>query len=186
MRVIAGSARGRRLHPPSGSRVRPTSDRVKEALFSTLTSRFGTLEDLVVLDLFAGAGGLGIEALSRGCAVAYFVDSHRDSIALIRKNLAATGLTGQSIIIEGDALKAIRHLAAHKVFFDIILIDPPYAETALTGDALKLITDMELLSAGGLLAVETDNRCQLQFPEQTVLSARKVYGDTALWLLEQQ
>ena len=132
MRVIAGSARGRKLNRPAGSRVRPTADRVKEALFSTLTSRFGSFDEVVVLDLFAGSGGLGIEALSRGAASAVFVDCHPDSIALTKSNLLLTGLADSATLIMMDASKALKRLSAERVLFDVIFIDPPYNDTDLS------------------------------------------------------
>lgn len=186
MRVIAGSAKGRKLHPPSGSRVRPTADRVKEALFSSLTSRIGSLEGLNVLDLFSGSGSLGIEALSRGAKSVLFIDSHPDSIALTRKNLLLAGFHDQATVSGGDALKAIRQLSEKKTVFDIILIDPPYAEKVLAEEALALIVNLNLLSGSGVIAVETDNKFELPFPGTLLLANRKVYGDTALWIFEHE
>jgi len=165
MRVIAGSARGRTLHPPVGSRVRPTADRVKEAVFSSLTSRLCSFEGLNVLDLFAGSGSLGIEALSRGAGSAVFVDSHAESINLTRKNLQLTGLDKTAILITMDALKAVRHLATKGLTFDIILVDPPYADKELTARVLKLLADSALTAPNGVLVFETDNSCQLLTPE---------------------
>ncbi|NVN98210.1 MAG: 16S rRNA (guanine(966)-N(2))-methyltransferase RsmD [Geobacteraceae bacterium] len=184
MRVIAGTAKGRKLHPPTGSRVRPTADRVKEALFSSLTSRFGSFDGVNVLDLFSGSGGLGIEALSRGAKKVVFVDAHPESIALTQKNLALTGFTDQATVLKSDALKAIRQLSDNGTVFDLILIDPPYADKEVTTEALTLIVKSSLLSSSGVMAVETDNRFELPLPDTLSLANKRVYGDTATWLLE--
>jgi len=184
VRVIAGSARGRILHPPVGIRVRPTADRVKEAVFSSLSSRLCSLEGLKVLDLFAGSGSLGIEALSRGAAAAVFVDSHADSINLTRKNLQLTGFDKAATLILKDAVTAVRNLSKKGVTFDIILVDPPYADKELTERVLELLADSGLTATHGILVFETDNRCELHSPESFRLFNRKVYGDSAIWMFE--
>lgn len=184
MRVIAGSARGRRLHPPAGSRVRPTADRVKEALFSALSSRFGSFEGLSVLDLFAGSGGLGIEALSRGVAETLFVDSHPESITLVRKNLTMTGLESAAALLLMDACKALKRVAADGRRFDIVLVDPPYADKELSERVLKLLAELDLLSQSSIIAFETDSRSELSTPDNIRLVSRKVYGDTAVSFFE--
>jgi 16S rRNA (guanine966-N2)-methyltransferase len=123
MRVVAGSARGIRLVAPSGHTTRPTSDRVREATFNALGS-MGVVEEAAVLDLFAGSGAMGIEALSRGAARATFVDSDRQAVEAIRANLEATNLTGVATIKRGDA---IRFAAERSAGFDLAVVDPPYA-----------------------------------------------------------
>ena len=122
MRVVAGSAKGRRLQAPPGSATRPTADRVREATFNAL----GSLDALGgrVLDLFAGSGALGIEALSRGAAAATFVDSDGRALAAVRANLEATGLTGVATVVRSDAL---RFLAGGHGPFAVAFLDPPYA-----------------------------------------------------------
>ncbi|MBW3548020.1 MAG: 16S rRNA (guanine(966)-N(2))-methyltransferase RsmD [Actinobacteria bacterium] len=122
MRVVAGTARGRRLVSPRGRTVRPTSDRVREATFNALSS-LGALEDASVLDLFAGSGALGIEALSRGAAAVTFVDHDPAAVATVRANLAATGLATAATVVRSDAS---RFLAAGPGRFDLALLDPPY------------------------------------------------------------
>lgn len=184
MRVIAGSARGRRLHPPAGARVRPTADRVKEALFSSLVSRFGSLEGLSVLDLFSGSGSLGIEALSRGAGAAFFVDVHPESIALTRKNLALTGFEESATLIMSDAGKSLQRFLAQGVGFDIILVDPPYGDKELSTRILGLLADHVLINSGGVIVFETDSRFDLPLPHIFQLHSRKVYGDTALFFFE--
>lgn len=122
MRVVAGSARGRRLVAPKGNDVRPTGDRVREAVFNALGS-LDTLADATVLDLFAGSGALGIEALSRGAAHVTFVDASRDALDAIRTNLAACDLDDRATVVRADAMTYLS--AAEPV--DVALLDPPYA-----------------------------------------------------------
>jgi len=185
LRVIAGSARGRNLHPPAGNRVRPTADRVKEAVFSSVASRFGSFEGLKVLDLFAGTGSLGIEALSRGAESCVFVDSHPDSINLTRKNLQLTRFDRDATLLLMDGLKALQHLSGQGMIFDIILVDPPYAGQELTESVLRQLAKLNLTTPNGVLVFETDNRCELHSPEFFHLYLRRVYGDTAIWMFEQ-
>ena len=182
MRVISGAARGRTLHPPAGNRIRPTADRVKEAVFSSLASRFGSLEGLTILDLFSGSGSLGIEALSRGSNSAVFVDSHPDSIRLSRENLELTGFDKAATLILMDAAKALQHLFNKGMTFDIIFVDPPYADREISDRIIGLLGELGLTTLEGVLVFETDNRCELHPPDKFQLSSRKVYGDTAIWM----
>ncbi len=119
MRVVAGTARGRRLVGPPGAGVRPTTDRVREAIFNSLTS-LGAVEGAAVADLFAGTGACGIEALSRGATSAVFVDSDPKALAVVRTNLASTGFTGD--VVRADVLDYLR---PHR-HFDLVFADPPY------------------------------------------------------------
>ncbi|MCI0346720.1 MAG: 16S rRNA (guanine(966)-N(2))-methyltransferase RsmD [Chloroflexi bacterium] len=123
MRVVAGSAKGRRIVAPAGRDTRPTSDRVREAVFNALVS-LGTVDGATALDLFAGSGALGIEALSRGAAYATFVERDRAALASIRANLSATGLADRAAVVERDALA---YVAAQRAHVDIAFLDPPYA-----------------------------------------------------------
>lgn len=124
MRVVAGLAGGRRLRAPTGRKVRPTSERVREALFNAL----GSLDDAVagasVIDLYAGTGALGIEALSRGAESAVFVDADARAVAAIKENLRATGLAEQARVVHADVL---RYLAGAGATYDIAFADPPYS-----------------------------------------------------------
>ncbi|HEX9024059.1 MAG TPA: 16S rRNA (guanine(966)-N(2))-methyltransferase RsmD, partial [Geobacteraceae bacterium] len=128
MRIIGGSARGRRLHAPPNLRVRPTADRVKESLFNILTVLAGDLAGLRVLDIFAGTGNLGMEALSRGAGHAVFIDNHRGSVALIAKNLAMLGFAERSRVLEREALTGLRMLEGGEAPFDLVFMDPPYGQ----------------------------------------------------------
>ena len=147
MRVIAGTARGIRLKTPDGMQTRPTADRVKEALFSIVHF---DLPRATVLDLFGGTGQLGIEALSRGAKHAVFVDVRQDACALIHENLKKTGFADRAQVICSDYLS---YLKKHKQKFDIILLDPPYAEVFLE-NSLKMITEIDILQSGGIIIAE--------------------------------
>ena len=149
MRIIAGEWRGRSIEAPPGSATRPTADRVRETLFSMLASRLGSFEGLRVADLFAGSGGLGLEALSRGAESATFVDSDAQAVASIRRNCEKLGAAVRVRIIVGSALAL--PLADP---FDLIFADPPYATgsgTAVVGAVLAA----GWLGDGGWLSVET-------------------------------
>jgi 16S rRNA (guanine966-N2)-methyltransferase len=124
--VIAGTARGRRLAAPAGDATRPTADRVREATFNALHS-LGAIEDAEVLDLFAGSGALGIEALSRGAAHATFVDRDRRAAEAVRTNLATTGLGGAATVLVTSVERALDEAATAGRRWDLALVDPPYA-----------------------------------------------------------
>ncbi len=147
MRVIAGSAKGTTLKTPEGMRTRPTTDRVKEALFSILQF---DLPGASVLDLFGGTGQLGIEALSRGASRAVFVDEQEAACRLIRENLKKTHLEAQAQVIRGDYK---RYLLSCREKFRILFLDPPYAEVFLE-EAIKIATEIDILQSGGIIATE--------------------------------
>ncbi len=126
LRVVAGTARGRRLSAPAGRITRPTSDRAREAVFNSLYS-MGAVEAAAVLDLYAGTGALGIEALSRGASRAVFVERDPAAVRALHRNLAATGFTDRAEVIRADALRAVDELNRRKRHFDLALVDPPYA-----------------------------------------------------------
>ena len=177
MRVISGSARGLKLISPTGLDTRPTLDRVKEALFSMLTPE---LRDARVLDLFAGSGALGVEALSRGSAEAVFVDNSPEARAAAAKNLENARLTGRAKVVPGDALK---FLASQNEPFDIIFLDPPYGG-GLYGKALGLVAERELLSPDGVIAVEWDGAVETpEFPPCFARERDRRYGRVNITLL---
>lgn len=147
MRVITGTARGRRLGELEGLETRPTADRVKEGMFNVVQF---DIEGRRVLDLFAGTGQLGIEALSRGAASAVFVDCRRDAAALVRENLRRTGLSERARVIQGDSLG---FLASCGEKFDLIFIDPPYA-AGLWESAINAISQFDILSNHGIILCE--------------------------------
>ncbi len=159
MRVIAGTARGTRLKTPDGMLTRPTADRVKEAVFSVVQfelpgSRF--------LDLFGGSGQMGIEALSRGAASAVFVDGRREACGLIRENLRLTRMQERAQVVQADYLA---YLDRCRERFDLIFLDPPYAEVFLE-NALKKISEIDILSDRGIIICErpADKPLDLELP----------------------
>ena len=149
MRVIAGKYRGRRLLSPEGNDVRPTTDKIKEALFSILQSE---VEDAVVIDLFSGSGGLGIEALSRGAKKAYFCDIDYRSVNLTKENLSFVP-SAEYELIKGDYADCLRRLAARGVKADIILCDPPY-KLRKGAEILSAIEKTGILNDGGTVTIE--------------------------------
>ncbi len=147
MRVITGSARGVRLQTPEGQQTRPTAERVKEALFSIIQFE---IEGRRVLDLFAGTGQLGIEALSRGARSAVFVDQRADAAKLVRENLRRTKLETHATVVTGDYAA---FLSSARERFDLIFLDPPYADTTLE-NALNRITAIDIVADGGIIICE--------------------------------
>ena len=147
MRVITGKARGVALKTPDGILTRPTADRVKEALFSIIQF---DIPGAKVLDLFGGTGQLGIEALSRDAASAVFVDEREDACKLIKENLKRTKLEKNAKVVRSDYLA---FLNSCREKFDIIFLDPPYAEIFLE-NSLKRITEIDILQSGGIIVCE--------------------------------
>ncbi len=147
MRVITGKARGVQLKTPDGIKTRPTADRVKEALFSIIQFE---LPGAKVLDLFGGTGQLGIEALSRGADSAVFVDEQDAACRLIKENLRRTRLEQQAIVVRSDYLSYLKSCGKT---FNIVFLDPPYAEVFLE-NALKMITEIDILQSGGIIVAE--------------------------------
>lgn len=147
MRVITGKARGIQLKTPEGMQTRPTADRVKEALFSIINF---DIPGAKVLDLFGGTGQLGIEALSRGAASAVFVDAREESCRLIRENLKRTKLEQDAKVVRSDYLDYLNRCREQ---YNIILLDPPYAEVFLE-NAIKRITEIDILQSDGIIVAE--------------------------------
>jgi len=159
MRVISGTAKGFRLDAPKGMTTRPTAERVKEGLFSAIQFE---IEGSRVLDLFAGSGQLAIEALSRGAKEAVFVDQDAEAIRVIRGNLAKTGFSDQARVIRGDSLQFLRNTSDR---FDLIFLDPPYAEKNLE-TALNCISEFDILRENGIIICEKakDGSFSASFP----------------------
>ncbi|HMC79218.1 MAG TPA: 16S rRNA (guanine(966)-N(2))-methyltransferase RsmD [Acidimicrobiia bacterium] len=177
MRVIAGEAKGRRLTGIRSSAIRPTSDRVREALFSALGA---AVPGARVLDLYAGSGALGIEALSRGAAGAVFVDSDREAVAAIRANLALTGTDDRASVVRspvGSFLAAGRHGP-----FDLVFLDPPYAQGLPVKDLEALVAG-GFLDAGASVVLETRGPDAPPPVEGLEVVSRRRYGDTTLVFL---
>lgn len=174
MRVITGKARGVALKTPEGMTTRPTTDRVKEALFSIIQFE---IPGARVLDLFGGTGQLGIEALSRGAASAVFVDAGEPACRLIRENLKRTRLEPCARVIRSDYLE---YLSRCRERFDIIFLDPPYAEVFLE-NALKRITEIDILQSGGIIVAERPLGKELPWEFEGYTRSRDYkYGKTLL------
>jgi 16S rRNA (guanine966-N2)-methyltransferase len=176
MRVVAGIHRGRTLRAPAGRETRPTSDRVREALFSILGP---SIERARVLDLFAGSGALGIEALSRGAAEAVFVDRSRKATQAIRANLDALGIEADVRPLEARA--ALRAASGRGEAYDLVFLDPPYRLAAELGRELSegLTT---VLAPGARVVTESDRRAPLQL--DLPLADERRYGDTVIRIHE--
>ena len=147
MRVITGTARGRKLKEPAGMETRPTTDRVKEGIFSSIQFE---LEGRRVLDLFGGTGQMGIEALSRGAAHCTFVDLRKEAVAIIRENVALTGFADRAQIVQGDALA---FLSRCRETFDVIFLDPPYG-SGLLEKTMELVGTIDIVSENGIIVCE--------------------------------
>ena len=172
MRVITGKARGVQLKTPDGLLTRPTSDRVKEALFSIIQFE---IPGARVLDLFGGTGQLGIEALSRGAKDAVFVDAREDACRLIRENLKRTRLDSNAKVIRCDYLEYLKRCTEN---FQIILLDPPYAEVFLE-NALKCIAEIDILQSGGIIVAEHPVGKELPWEFEGFIRSRDYkYGKT--------
>lgn len=153
MRVISGRSRGKKLIAVEQESTRPTLDRVKESLFNKLQ---GEIQDSIVLDLFAGTGALGIEALSRGAKEAVFVDNHVEAVKVIKKNIENTKNLDKSIVINNDYNLALKKLSDENKKFNIVFLDPPY-KSNLAYQALQKIIMSDLLTEDGTVIIETDD-----------------------------
>jgi 16S rRNA (guanine966-N2)-methyltransferase len=176
MRIIAGLCRGRPIIAPKGDTTRPTADRTREALFSMLTSRLGSFEDLRVLDLFAGSGALGLEALSRGAASCTFVEQDGAALDCLRSNIVNLGVKGadvraQSVMALGPALAPC----------DLILLDPPYGSSAGTV-ALERLLRLGWIARSALVSVETASR-ETVAVDGFEIDVERVHGKAKITLL---
>lgn len=179
MRVIAGSRRGRRLSGPGGTSLRPTSDKVREALFSILGTR---IPGSRFLDLYAGTGAVGIEALSRGAQIVTFVESDPKAMQIIRKNVTACGMLEQAELRVEATQTFLRRPQSWNGPYDVVFADPPYADR----EAVELVLEscsLDLLASEAVMVIEQDARVQLPTStDRARLMRRYEYGDTALFL----
>lgn len=183
MRVISGSAKGRRLFTPKDMRIRPTADRVKESLFNILGNLIGSFEGIRVLDIFAGTGSLGIETLSRGAASAVFIENHRDSVTLLSRNLHLTNFIGISRIIRKNAAAGVEALSREGQAFRLIFLDPPY-EQGLAKQTLEQLGSSPLIENQTIVVAEYSVREHVGGSFGLLYETdRRMYGDTVLSLL---
>lgn len=176
MRVISGTARGKKLLSLDGLDTRPTTDRVKESVFNIIMP---FVREAKVLDLFAGSGALGIEALSRGAMCCSFVENSRAAAEIIRKNLEGTRLSEKATVHLQDAAAFLRETAE---VFDLILLDPPYDGGHYSG-VLETVAVRRLLTEDGIVAVEKRAEAVLQIPAGMMLIKERKYGKTAIAVL---
>ena len=184
MRIIAGSAKGRRLFSPSKQKrnlIRPTADRAREALFNIIA---GKVNGAVILDLFAGTGALGLEALSRGAASALFIDNHYEAISLINRNLDACSSQAVSTVLKRDLAGNLSFLRQYcpEQGFSIIFLDPPYKK-GLGLKTLLCLGPGSFVADSGLVIVEEDSACKLPAKAgRLTLYDQRCYGETGFWL----
>lgn len=184
MRVIAGSAKGHRLRAPKGRMVRPTADRVREAIFSMLGRR---VEDAKVLDLYAGAGTLAIEALSRGATSAVLVERSDRVAGSIRQNVEKCGFQGRASIVVGKVSTYVHETGQLSAPFDLIFLDPPYriANTEVE-ETLKGLVEQGFLADGGSIVLERASSASPVGIASLVPKKSKIYGDTAITIFEKR
>ncbi len=181
MRVIAGEFKGRRLLSPRGVGTRPTSDRVREALFDVIAPK---VEGALFLDAYAGTGAVGVEALSRGASRSVFVECDRGALQALRANLAALGIEDRATVLAEPFARAASNLAREKARFDLVFLDPPYGPGELLR-ALRHTEARDLLAPGGLVIAEHDTKFLVPALERTLRRARTLrYGGTALSLYD--
>jgi 16S rRNA (guanine966-N2)-methyltransferase len=179
-RIIGGTAGGRRIKAPTGSNTRPTSDRVREALFSSVDATLGSLQGLRFLDLYAGSGAVGLEARSRGAGVVTLVEQDRRTAGLIRQNAKALGFTGVEVVAQAAHAFLARSPRAP---YDVVFLDPPYD---LPDDrvvaALDALGDQRFLATRALVVVERSSRgADLPWPSGFAPGRARRYGETVLW-----
>jgi 16S rRNA (guanine966-N2)-methyltransferase len=179
-RIIGGSAGGRRLKAPAGERTRPTSDRVREALFSALDAELGSLAGLRFLDLYAGSGAVGLEARSRGADRVTLVEQDRRTAALIRDNLRALGFS-QVEVVAGAVARVLADRP--RTPYDVVFLDPPYTlGTAEVQTDLVALREHGWLAEGSVVVVERSTRSGVPaWPDGFVATRSKRYGETTLW-----
>ncbi|MGD0278522.1 MAG: 16S rRNA (guanine(966)-N(2))-methyltransferase RsmD [Smithella sp.] len=183
MRIIGGKAKGRKLFFPSGSKERPTSDFLREALFNML----GHLEDKTFLDLFAGSGSIGLEAASRGAQEVYFVEKNKNLVAIIKKNIQTCCLDKNCCIIAKDIENGLSDLFKKKCKIDIIFVDPPYNRN-LVGTTLNLLNKYQISKEDGVVVIQHSIKESFTgiVDNNICLTDQRKYGDNALTFLKME
>lgn len=178
MRIISGLAKGRRLSAPRSFLVRPVADKVKGAIFNIL----GPTENLSVLDLFAGSGSVGLEALSRGAKRAVFVDTLPESLVLLKKNIRLCGFSGQASVIRGRIPFILRVLGRRSGRFDLVFVDPPYDKNLIV-PTLSSLAENKLIDVESRVILEHSPRESPEHPDFALIDQRK-YGQTLVSFLK--
>ncbi|MDO5300968.1 MAG: 16S rRNA (guanine(966)-N(2))-methyltransferase RsmD [Tissierellia bacterium] len=181
MRIISGTARGRRLKSPRDRRIRPTEDRIKENVFNLLQ---GPFQGAVVLDLFSGTGGMALEFASRGAELVWMVDQHPASIRLMTENVELTGLTAQCHIEKGDYRKVLEKARDQKMSFDYIYVDPPYEDQGAYATVLEAIHQWDLMAPGGRIVLEAPRDYDFSKSAPFPVLRQKNYGTKGIWIFE--
>ena len=180
MRIIGGQLRGKKLGPVRSAAIRPTSDRLREAVFNILA---GNIQETLVLDLFAGTGALGIEALSRGARQAVFIDNNRDAIALITRNIRQCGLENRSTVIQWDIARSLDCLYRTDQPYDLVFLDPPYGRGLLLS-TLQLLHRHHFLAAAAQVVVEhAASEALSPLPDGLTVSDTRKYGKSLVSFL---
>ena len=181
MRVISGILKGRRLVAPAGLATRPTADRIKESVFNILAGR---VRNRQVLDLFAGTGALGIEALSRGAMSALFVDQAETALAVIRRNIRNLGLEDRTRVIHWNILKNLNCLMPQRQTYDLVFMDPPYETSALT-PALTALLSSGALAPSAHVVIEHSTREPIAHPiDRLILVDQRRFGKTLVSFMD--
>jgi 16S rRNA (guanine(966)-N(2))-methyltransferase RsmD len=181
MRIISGINKGKKLYAPEGAQVRPTGDKIKEAVFNII----GPIdEEAVVLELFAGSGSIGIEFLARGAKHCTFIDVSRKSLNYVKKNLDLCNFNNKAKIILSEYEKAIINLSKNNEKFDYIFADPPYALN-LSNNIINKVFEFDIIKSGGLLIIETDKSEKVIDNKDTnmIKYKEKIYGRTRISLI---
>ncbi|MHC1786280.1 MAG: 16S rRNA (guanine(966)-N(2))-methyltransferase RsmD [Christensenellales bacterium] len=180
MRIIAGDYRSRRIVAPAGDRTRPTLDQTRESLFNVLQ---GQVAGARVLDLFAGSGALGLEALSRGASLAVFCDNNREAAGAVRQNLRSLRAEDRARVLQMDCMQALAVLSAEGQCFDLVFLDPPYQMDY--GPVLLALARAGILAQGSLVIVEHERRKPLPIPAGLESIRQKEYRDTVIDFVRQ-
>ena len=175
MRIIAGQWRGRKIAAPEGETTRPTTDRVREALFSMLASRLGSFEDLRIADLFAGSGALGLEALSRGAAHCTFVEQDPAAIKALQSNVAELGANADIQRVSAERLNTAQ------IAYDVIVMDPPY-DVGWADKILPVIMSQNWLTTSSWVSIETEKSAPIEIPGLSIDTVR-IFGKAQVTLL---
>lgn len=177
MRVISGTAKGRRLKAPAGLNTRPITDMIKEALFNVWGAK---VQEAQVLDLFAGSGSVGIEALSRGAQKVIFVDNDNTAVKIIRENLNHCQFQNGFEIYRSDIFQAIKRLKNHNLQFDLIYIDPPFSQETIFEPVMDAVSQADILADEGLIVIRTPRQKDMPSFHPLLRYRHKVYGESSL------